>query len=103
MNDAPANPRAVPGDNTRKAVSQEEIQSGGGAIERLRSLVERIERLDEERKALSSDIKDIFTEAKSAGFDVKVLRTLIKIRKQDAAEVEEQEMMLDTYRNALGM
>jgi uncharacterized protein (UPF0335 family) len=86
-----------------KPVSEEEIKSGGVAVDRLRSLVERIERLEEERKALSSDIKDIFAEAKSAGFDVKVLRQLIRVRKQEAAEVEEQETMLDIYRRALGM
>src|SRR5271156_1760336 len=73
------------------------------AADRLRSLIERIERLEEERKALSSDIKDIYAEAKSAGFDVKVMRQLIRIRKQEAAEVEEQETMLDIYRRALGM
>ena len=61
------------------------------------------QRLKEERKALASDIKDIYSEAKSAGFDIKVLRQLIRIRKQEAAEVEEQETMLDIYRRALGM
>jgi uncharacterized protein (UPF0335 family) len=86
-----------------KPVSEEEIKSGGVAVDRLRSLVERIERLEEERKALSSDIKDIYGEAKSAGFDPKVLKQLIRIRKQEAAEVEEQETMLDIYRRALGM
>jgi uncharacterized protein (UPF0335 family) len=73
------------------------------AADRLRSLVERIERLDEERKALGNDIRDIYAEAKSAGFDVKVLRQLIRIRKQEPAEVEEQESLLDIYRHALGM
>ncbi len=78
-------------------------QWGNIAADRLRSLIERIERLEEERKALSSDIKDIFAEAKSAGFDVKVLRQLIRIRKQEPADVEEQETLLDVYRRALGM
>lgn len=73
------------------------------AGERLRSIVNRIERLEEERKALGSDIKDIFQEAKSAGFDVKVLRQLIRIRKQEPAEIEEQETLLDVYRRAIGM
>ena len=73
------------------------------AAERLRSLVERIERLDEERKALGNDIRDIYAEAKSAGFDVKVLRQLIRIRKQEPAEVEQQESLLTVYRHALGM
>jgi len=78
-------------------------QVGGVAADRLRSLIERIERLEEERKALGSDIKDIFAEAKSAGFDVKVIRQIIRIRKQEPADVEEQESLLDVYRRALGM
>ncbi len=84
-------------------VEKDDVQTGGVAADRLRSLVDRIERLEEERKALGSDIKDIYGEAKSAGFDVKVLRQLIRIRKQEAAEVEEQETLLDVYRRALGM
>lgn len=73
------------------------------AGDRLRSVIERIERLEEERKALASDIKDIYSEAKSAGFDIKVIRQLIRIRKQEPAEVEEQETLLDVYRRAIGM
>jgi len=76
---------------------------GGIAVDRLRSIIERIERLDEERKALAGDIKDIYAEAKSAGFDVKVVRQLISIRRKEPAEVEEQETLLDVYRRALGM
>ncbi len=78
-------------------------QWGNIAADRLRSIIERIERLEEERKALSSDIKDIYSEAKSAGFDVKVIRQLISIRRKEPAEVEEQETLLDVYRRALGM
>ena len=84
-------------------VETDKPETGGIAADRLRSLVDRIERLEEERKALGSDIKDIYAEAKSAGFDVKVLRQLIRIRKQEPAEVEEQETILDVYRSALGM
>ena len=73
------------------------------AGDRLRSLIERIERLEEERKGLGSDIKDIFAEAKSAGFDVKVMRQLIRIRKQEPGDVETEEQLLDVYRRALGM
>ena len=73
------------------------------AGDRLRSIIDRSERLEEERKALGSDIKDIYSEAKSAGFDVKVLRQLIRIRKQEPAEIEEQETLLDVYRRAIGM
>ncbi len=81
----------------------DETKTGGIAADRLRSLIDRIERLEEERKALGSDIKDIYAEAKSAGFDVKVMRQLIRIRKQEPADVEEQETLLDVYRRALGM
>jgi len=76
---------------------------GNIAADRLRSIIERVERLEEERKALAGDIKDIFSEAKSAGFDVKVIRQIIRLRKQEPAEVEEQETLLDIYRRALGM
>ena len=78
------------------------IGHNGMSADRLRSLVERIERLEEERKALGNDIKDIYAEAKSAGFDVKVLRQLIRERKQDPADVEEHESLLEIYRRALG-
>lgn len=76
---------------------------GGIAADRLRSIIERVERLEEERKGLAGDIKDIFREAKFAGFEVKVLRQIIRIRKQDPADVEEQETLLDIYRRAIGM
>jgi uncharacterized protein (UPF0335 family) len=87
----------------RQAEAERAEPTGGIAADRLRSIIERIERLEEERKALGSDIKDIYSEAKSAGFDVKVIRTLISIRKKEPAEVEEQESLLDVYRRALGM
>ena len=83
--------------------TEDSAQWGNVSADRLRSLIERIERLEEERKALGSDIKDIFAEAKSAGFDVKVMRQLIRIRKQEPADVVEQETLLDVYRRALGM
>ena len=72
------------------------------AADRLRSLIERIERLEEERKGLGCDVKDIYTEAKSAGFDAPVMRQLIRLRKQEPAKVEEQEQLLAVYRKALG-
>ena len=80
-----------------------DTEVGGIAADRLRSIIERVERLEEEKKALSSDVKDIMAEAKSAGFDVKVIRQVIRIRKQEPAEVEEQETLLDLYRRAMGM
>lgn len=76
---------------------------GSIASDRLRSLIERIERLEEEKKALSEDIRDIYAEAKSAGFDVKIMRTIIKLRKMNASDREEQQYLLDTYRKALDL
>jgi uncharacterized protein (UPF0335 family) len=67
------------------------------------SIVERIEKLEEERKALQADIKDIYTEAKSAGYDAKVLRMVIAARKKDQDELSEQQALLETYMRALGM
>ena len=72
------------------------------AADRLKSIVERIEKLEEERKLLQEDIKDIYTEAKSAGFDTKVLRMVIASRTKDQAEWEEQQALLETYMKALG-
>lgn len=77
--------------------------SGGIAAEQLRSIVERIERLEEEKKALASDIKDIYAEAASNGFDVKILRKIISIRKRDQADLDEEESLLLVYMAALGM
>ncbi len=85
------------------AKKDQDAEVGGIAADRLRSIVERIERLEEERKGLADNIKDIFAEAKSAGFDVKVVRQIISIRKKEPAEVEEQETLFDLYRRALGM
>ncbi len=75
----------------------------GIAAAQLKSIVERIERLEEEKKALSDDVKDVYAEAKANGFDTKTLRQVVKLRKQDKAEREEQEALLDLYLNALGM
>ena len=75
----------------------------GIAVGQLRSIVERIERLEEEKKAIADDIKDVYGEAKGNGFDTKALRQIIRLRKQDAGEREEQEAILDLYKSALGM
>lgn len=80
-----------------------EAEVGGIAGDRLRSIIERVERLEEERKALAGDIKDIFTEEKSAGFDVKIIKQIIRERKQDPADREEAETLLSIYKHALGM
>ncbi|HQT65814.1 MAG TPA: DUF2312 domain-containing protein [Acidocella sp.] len=84
-------------------IQSNEDKARNVAGERLRSIVDRIERLEEERKALGQDVKDIYGEAKSAGFDVPVLRQLIRVRKMQPAEVETQETLLDVYRRAIGM
>jgi uncharacterized protein (UPF0335 family) len=73
------------------------------AREQLKSIVERIERLEEEKKAIADDIKDVFAEAKANGFDTKVLRQVIRLRKQDLAERQEQDAIRDLYLHALGM
>lgn len=76
---------------------------GGVAVDRLRSLVERIERLEEEKRSIQSDIRDIFAEAKASGFDVKIMRAVIKLRKMNAADRDEQELVLETYKRALDL
>ena len=73
------------------------------AQDQLRSFVERIERLEEEKKTISDDIKDVYAEAKGNGFDTKVLRRVVSLRKQDQNERQEQEAILDLYLQALGM
>ncbi len=75
----------------------------GVAADQLKSLIERIERLHEERKNIGDDIADVFKEAKSAGFDTKVMRQVLAIRRQDHASRQEQEAILELYLNALGM
>ncbi|MCX5516395.1 DUF2312 domain-containing protein [Kaistia algarum] len=82
-------------------MSNDDVQ--GIAASQLKSIVERIERLEEEKKAIADDIKDVYGEAKGNGFDTKVLRTIIRLRKQDASEREEQDAILDLYKAALGM
>ena len=78
-------------------------QPTGFAREQLRAIVERIERLEEEKAALAGDIREVYAEAKSHGFDTRTLRRIVRLRKQDAAERQEQEALLDVYMNALGM
>jgi uncharacterized protein (UPF0335 family) len=73
------------------------------AAGQLRALIERIERLEEEKKDISEGIRDVYAEAKGNGFDVKAIRTIIRLRKKDRAEREEEEAILDLYRGALGV
>ena len=76
---------------------------GNKAPDHLRSFIERIERLEEEKKALGEDIKEVYSEAKANGFDTKIMRQVIRIRKMDQDDRDEQEALLETYLNALGM
>ncbi|MHA1540182.1 MAG: DUF2312 domain-containing protein [Alphaproteobacteria bacterium] len=76
---------------------------GNVSSDQLRSFIERVERLEEEKGAIQEDVKEVFAEAKANGFDVKTMRQIIKLRQMDQEEIEEQEAMLDTYRRALGM
>lgn len=73
------------------------------AKDQLKAFVERIERLEEEKKTISEDIRDVYAESKGNGFDVKALRAVIRLRKQEPQERKEQELILETYLNALGM
>lgn len=92
---AAENPRAVAGDNSGETFTV--------AADRLKSFIERVESLDEEKAALTSDIKDIFAEAKGAGFDTKALRRILTLRKKDHAERQEEHAILKLYADALGM
>jgi uncharacterized protein (UPF0335 family) len=77
--------------------------SGGVAAGQLKSFIERIERLEEEKKGIADDIRDVFAEAKGSGFDTKIMRQVIRLRKKDSAERQEEEAILDLYLQALGM
>lgn len=76
---------------------------GGIASDQLKSYVERIERLEEEKVNLLADIREVYGEAKANGFDVKTMRQVVKLRKMDKADLDEQEALLDVYRRALGL
>ena len=73
------------------------------ARDQLKAVVERVERLEEEKKAIADDIRDVYSEAKAHGFDIKALCTIVRLRKQDTDERKEQEAILETYMHALGM
>jgi len=88
---------------TSSAHSAPSLGTGTAASGQLKSLIERIERLEEEKKAIGDDIKDVFAEAKGQGFDTKIMRQVIRLRKKDTAERQEEEALLDLYLHALGM
>ena len=85
------------------ALKEDEAPATKFAKDQLKSIIERIERLEEEKKAISDDIRDVYAESKGNGYDVKVLRMIVRMRKQDANERQEQETILETYMQALGM
>ncbi len=76
---------------------------GGIAADRLRSFIERIERLEEEKAALAADIREVYAEAKGTGFDVKTMRQIIRLKKLDRSDRQEQEHLLELYKRALGL
>lgn len=94
-------------ETTADLEDQADLAGGGNAhtiaAGQLRSVIERVERLNEERQAITDDIKDVYAEAKGTGFDTVAIRTLIRLRKMDQAERQERESILDLYKSALGM
>ena len=88
---------------TATAAVGDEAPATKFAKDQLKSIIERIERLEEEKKAISDDIRDVYAESKGNGYDVKALRTIVRMRKQDANERAEQEAILETYMHAMGM
>ena len=88
---------------TAAAAADKEQAAHRFAKDQLKALVERVERLEEEKKTISDDIRDVYAEAKANGYDVKALRVIVRLRKQDVDERKEQEAILETYMHALGM
>jgi uncharacterized protein (UPF0335 family) len=88
---------------TATAAAAQEEPATRFAKDQLKAFIERVERLEEEKKTIADDIRDVYAEAKGTGFDVKALRTIIKLRKQDVDERKEHEAILETYMHALGM
>jgi len=76
---------------------------GGIAADRLKSFIERVERLEEEKAALTADIREVYAEAKATGFDTKIMRQVVKLRKMDSNDRQEQEELLDLYKRAIGL
>jgi uncharacterized protein (UPF0335 family) len=85
------------------AAAVQEQPAARFAKDHLKAFIERIERLEEEKKVIADDVRDVYAEAKANGFDVKALRTIVRLRKQDEDERKEQEAILETYMHALGM
>ena len=79
------------------------VPGGGAGAEQLTQFIERVERLEEEKRALMADIKDVYAEAKAIGFEPKIMRQVIRLRAMDRDLLSEQDALLDTYRDALGL
>ena len=90
-------------DGAEDSADHKRAKGGGIHAAQLKSVVERIERLEEEKKTIADDIKEVYAEAKANGFDTKTLRTVIRIRREDTNERAEREALLDVYLHALGM
>jgi uncharacterized protein (UPF0335 family) len=90
-------------DTPTRETGPETVNVGGIAGDQLRSYIERIENLEEEKAVLAADIRDVFAEAKANGFDVKIMRQVLKLRKMDKDDRDETETLLDLYKRALGM
>jgi len=88
---------------TAAAAAESEQPATRFAKDQLKAFIERVERLEEEKKTIADDIRDVYAEAKGTGFDVKALRTIVRMRKQDIDERKEHEAILETYLHALGM
>lgn len=100
------NVQAFPNNSTdtdSKEAAQENKTVEGVAGERLKSFIERVERLEEEKSAIAEDIKDVYAEAKATGFDTKVMRKIVSLRKMDTEKRREQDELLDLYKSAIGM
>lgn len=95
--------RSDAGPNVGNLEHDNTVNHGGVSGAMIRSYIERVERMEEEKQAIADDIKEIYAEAKGNGFDTKILRLIVRRRKMDAAERAEQEALLDTYEHALGM
>lgn len=95
----------MPKDAARRKEDENEqaTEVGGVAGQRLKSLIERIERLEEEKKGLADDVKDVYAEAKGVGFDAPTIRRIVKLRKMEPEKIREQDELLDLYKSAIGM
>ena len=82
---------------------ERELAEGSIAADELRLLIERIERLEEEKKAIADDVRDVYAEAKSRGYDAKIMRQIVRLRKMETHDRQEMEAILDTYKAALGL